>query len=424
MTRIILLTAIVFLLLFAGLGSIQPGLITLAIPPALYLLMAFWSKPGPLKITPERSLSAERVKTGDDAEIKLTFTNQGKKLEEVLIADELPPGLDVVEGSARHIARLEAGSVYSFTYTLRGNRGYYSLKKACLAACETFGLGSREEHIATSGQWYIQPPVLKLKKVAIQPRRTRIFSGTIPARQGGSGVDFYDVREYQQGDSPRWINWKATARHPQNVFSNQYEQERAADVGLILDGRKRANDFGSRSIFEMSVLATAALADAFLNAGNRVGLLFYGRQLNWTMPGYGRLQGERILHDLSLLETGESQSLNELYVPRHLFPSRSQLVLISPLLPEDADVLLSLRIRGYHLMVISPDPVQFEATALPQSKVNGLAARLVRLQRNVLLQRLRSAAIRVVNWDTREPFEKIARLQLEQHVIPPMGMQR
>ena len=128
--------------------------------------------------------------------------------------------------------------------------------------------------LPTDGQLFILPPVLRLRRVAIQPRRTRIFSGTIPARQGGSGVEFFDVREYQQGDSPRWINWRATARHPQNVFSNEFEQERAADVGLILDGRHRTNDFGDRSIFENSVLATAALADTFLNAGNRVGLLF------------------------------------------------------------------------------------------------------------------------------------------------------
>ena len=182
------------------------------------------------------------------------------------------------------------------------------------------GLVRLEQDLTTDGQLFILPPVLRLRRVAIQPRRTRIYSGTIPARQGGAGVEFFDVRHYQPGDSPRWINWRATARHPQDVFSNEFEQERAADVGLILDGRRRTNDFGDRSIFEHSVLATAALADTFLNAGNRVGLLFYGRQITWTMPGYGKLQSERILHDLSLLEPGEFALLWRIICPPPFIP--------------------------------------------------------------------------------------------------------
>ena len=232
------------------------------------------------------------------------------------------------------------------------------------------------------------------------------------------------MRDYQKGDSPRWINWRATARHPQNVYSNEFEQERSADVGLILDGRRRTNDFNNRSIFEHSVLATAALADAFLNAGNRVGLLFYGRQMVWTMPGYGKLQSERILHDLSRLEPGDSQNFNELYIPRHLFPSRSQLVLISPLLDEDYDVLAALRLKGYPLLVVSPDPVSFEADGLPRKKIYLLAMRIASLQRRAFLRRLRGTGTRVVDWDTSQPFEKTAKRELERRSVSPRRDQR
>jgi uncharacterized repeat protein (TIGR01451 family) len=424
MNRTFFLALLIFLLLFVGLATLQPSIVALALPPILFLLAGLWRFPEEVHLRAERSLSAERVKTGDEVTVTLTISNLGSALEEVLLEDQVPDGLEVTEGSARRLGSLPAGGSVTWTYTLRGRRGYYGLMKVRATICEHLGLARLEQDLPTDGQLFILPPVLRLRRVAIQPRRTRIFSGTIPARQGGSGVEFFDVREYQQGDSPRWINWRATARHPQNVFSNQFEQERAADVGLILDGRHRTNDFGDRSIFENSVLATAALADTFLNAGNRVGLLFYGRQITWTMPGYGKLQGERILHDLSRLEPGDSHAFSELYVPRHLFPSRSQLVLVSPLLPEDYDTLAALRMSGYHVLVVSPDPVSFEAVGIAETRPNLLARRIVQLQRALLLRRLRGAGIHVVDWDTSQPFEKTAKRELEQRMILPRGVLR
>jgi len=421
MKRTFVLSLLIFLLIFAGLATVHPAIIALAFPLILYLVAGLWRAPEWVELQVERTLSAERVQTGDDVTVTLTVSNNGHALEQVLLDDQIPDGLVVSDGSKRHLVVLASGESATWSYSLQGQRGYYGLKKVCATASESLDLVTVEQDLKTDGQLFILPPVLRLRRVAIQPRRTRVFSGTIPARQGGSGVEFFNVRDYQQGDSPRWINWRATARHPQNIFSNEFEQERSADVGIILDGRRRTNDFNNCSIFDYSVLATAALADAFLNAGNRVGLLFYGRQMVWTMPGYGKLQGERILHDLSRLEPGDSQNFNELYIPRHLFPSRSQLVLISPLLAEDYDVLAALRMKGYPLLVVSPDPVSFEAAGLPKTKNNLLATRIARLQRLTLMRRIRGAGIHVVDWDIALPFEKIAKRELEKRAIIPRG---
>ncbi len=75
-------------------------------------------------------------------------------------------------------------------------------------------------------------------------------------------------------------NWWLSARHQQEVYTNVFEQERIADVGLVLDARERSSVTpNGESLFEYSVQVTAALAEAFLNDGNRVGLLVYGRGL-------------------------------------------------------------------------------------------------------------------------------------------------
>ena len=264
------------------------------------------------------------------------------------------------------------------------------------------------------GQLFILPTVLRLKNVTIRPRQTRVYSGTIPARVGGPGVEFFGVREYQPGDPPHWINWHASARHQHAIFSNEYEQERVADVGIIVDGRQRTDLLRvGHSLFEHTVNAAAALADAFLSAGNRVGMLVYGQYLHWTFPAYGRVQKERILQALARARTGESQVFSDLgNIPTRLFPANSQLVLVSPVVDDDVKTLVHLRSRGYQVMVISPDPVAYELSALQENEEIHMAARIVRLERRLLLNRLKRAGIQIVDWDVNQPLDRVIKSRL------------
>jgi uncharacterized protein (DUF58 family) len=149
------------------------------------------------------------------------------------------------------------------------------------------------------------------------------------------------------------------------------------------------------------------LADTFLSDGNRVALLVYGGILDWTFPGYSKTQREGILRALARAKTGDSLVFDSLdYIPTRYFPARSQLVLISPLCKDDVPMLVRLRARGYQLLVISPDPVAFETRALGPQPAVDLAARIVRLERRLLLRQLRQAGIQVVDWQVDKPFDQ------------------
>jgi len=417
MTRSFFISLLIFATLLTGLAFGEGVILVMAIPLVVFQIISYWRIPRNVKLSASRSLSAERIFSGEDVQVTLTIKNGGDDLEEILIEDMLPERLEIVSGSNRFLTRLPAGQSVSWTYAMRGKRGYFMLHEVQVKIRDVLGLVSMQTSLVTEGQLFIVPPVLRLRRVSIRPRRTRIYSGTVPARQGGPGVEFFDVREYQTGDSPRAINWHLTARHPQSLFSNQYEQERVVDVGIILDGRRRTTEFGAVSIFEHSVMATAALVDAFLSAGNRVGLLFYGKQIHWTLPGYGKLQGEKILHSLSCLEPGESQAFSDLFIPRHVFPAKSQLVLVSSLNTDDFAALADLRSKGYAVLVISPDPVSFEAANIPASESVDRAFRIIRMKQQLLLRRLLGIGIQVVNWDVSQPFEQVARRELERRQI-------
>ena len=383
-------------------------LIALAIPFLLYLFFGFWSAPEAPDLLIERKLSIDRTTPNSDVIVTLTVTNRGADIEELLLDEKLSPRLTFRIGSPRHLLRLTKGSSHTFTYTVAGPRGTYVFNSVDITATESLGLIHRDQSIVASEKLFIFPEVKRLKYVSIHPRRTRAYAGTIPARVGGTGTEFFGVRDYQPGDSPRMINWRVSAHHPENLYSNEYQQERVADVGIVLDARVRANLFhADQSIFEYSVAAAAALSDAFLSQGNRVGLLVYSTYLGWSIPGYGKIQRERIMQALTRAEVGVSSVFAGLeHLSPRMFPPESQIVLVSSLVNDDLDILIQLRGRGYQVMVISPDPVQFERGLLPSSAQVDLAARVIRMERDLLIRRLERAGIQVIEWDVSIPLDQ------------------
>jgi uncharacterized protein (DUF58 family) len=413
MSRIALLAALIYVIILAGIGSLNGSVLTLALPLAVYLLAGLWRGPESLNLSAERTISSERVTPGEVITVSVKVANHGSSLAQVSLYDPLPDFLEVVEGSNARLVKLPANESLSWSYTLRGRRGHHKFNGLNILADDGFGLVLKRKFLPTSGQLLVLPSVAQVRRIAIQPRQTRVYSGVIPAHQGGAGIEFFGLRAYQPGDSPHRINWRASARQDGALYTNEYEQERVADVGIVLDGRSRINNFSDKSsIFDDSVLAAVAVSSALLAEGNRVGLLVYGDRARWTSPGYGKRQRERIMHNLAIARTGESQNFKSLFIPRRMFPTNSQIILISPLHADDLPILTQLRMSGYPLMVISPDPVSFEARKLGERAAVRLAARIARLEREIVLRRLRGFGIQVINWDTSMPFEQVARASL------------
>lgn len=417
MSRAVLLGVLSSLLVLAGLASLHGAMLALAMPLLVYVLYALWSAPERMDLEVRRELAAERVAPQMPVKVSITLVNRGSGLEELAVEDILPSALSVTDGSNHHLISLGRDKTFAFEYTLRGPRGGFPFETVHAEGGDALGLLRLTQDIRLWGQLFILPNISRIRQVPIRPRRTRVYAGAIPARVGGTGVEFFGVRNYEPGDSSRRINWRVSARHAEDLYSNEFQQERVADVGIVLDGRERSNLFaGGRSLFEYSVLAAGAIADAFLTQGNRVGLLIYSQYLQWTLPGYGKLQRERILQALSGAAPGASQLFDGLqYLPTRVFPSESQIVLVSPLVEDDYSTLIQLRARGYQILLVVPDPVSFEQAYLtaarpeyPSADVD-LAGRVVRMERGLTLARLQRAGIQVVEWNVAQPFDQAMR---------------
>ena len=414
MRRLLLLGGLVYLLFLVGLASVDGRLLSLALPLIIYLVVAVLFGPGKVSMSATRTISTDRTSQGTPVVVRLSVTNEGSRLELVLVEDLVPGSLELTDGQSQVMTSLPAGETVELEYTLEAVRGGFSFPDVRVTACETLGLFRKQTLLSAPAHLSVLPDVLRLRPLAIRPLRTRGTAGPVPARAGGSGIDFFGVREYQVGDPRRWINWRVSARHPRSLFTNEFEQERIADVGLILDARSRSDvRTDTDSLFEHSIRATASLAQAFLSDGNRVGLLIYGQFLDWTFPGYGKVQRERILQSLARATTGDSRIFDTLdYLPTRYFPAQSQLVVVSPLSNSDLSMLTRLRARGYQILVVRPDPVAFELEGLEPDPSVELAARLVRVERLLLLRKLQQVGIQVMDWQVDRRFDQVVHSSL------------
>lgn len=394
-------TAFVFVVVGEALH--QGELLVLALPLVCYLAVGSYFSLPHVELHARRILNERRVMSGESASVRVEIHNIGARLEIVEIADSVPDSVEIRAGRSCKVESLWPGQSTALEYTVSGLRGLARWQSLHITATDTLGLFVKSAEIPCEGELLIVPTFERLEDILIHPRRTRIFSGQVKAGVGGTGIEFFGVREYYPGDERRYLNWKATARRGRLIV-NEFEQERVADIIILLDARERSDVLG---LFEHSVRAALALAQYCISQGNRVGLLIYGKYLNWTWPGIGRWQRERLVRALAAAEKGDKAVFEDLeYLPTRLLPAGSQLIFVGPILESDVQTMLDLRLR-YEILCVAPNPIVVEGRTLPQAPETDLALRLERLRRSSLLAQLRRGGIRVLDWDVTQPLASI-----------------
>ena len=426
----LLLLSLAFVLVLVGLGLQHGELIALALPLLVYLAVGYVFAPAraPLPVDPDlpavpdpasvgepqglealslaRTLSLRNVRPGQELELDVQVISAGAAFDELTLSGGLPAGVAALKGPTRVVIPLAPGESAHLRQTLQGRRGEFDFPAMQVEVCETLGLFSSAGELAAPARLIVEPSSEALRPFMLRPPQTRGFAGPVPARLGGRGTDFFIVREYQPGDSLRQINWKASSRAARSLYTNIYEQQRIADVGIILDAREHSELRSALgSLFEHSVRAAATLTEPILKSGNRLGLLVYGPGMESVFPGYGKVQQRRISRALSRAGAGHNYALESLaHLPTRFFPAGSQIILISSLQPEDPPLVAHLATLGYAVMVISPDPLAFE---YPDASPSDPAWRLARAERRFQLQRLQRAGVRVIDWDVRQPLSPL-----------------
>lgn len=381
------------LLLAAGMGFAESYCFILALPLMAWSLAGVFLPAPRLDIVVSRKLSRIFARQGEIIDATLRFENQGKRLDFFELSDALPPGCELVSGSASWSGSLETGAALEIAYGFTARRGVFDFKEVKAVAEDPFSAVRSEASLDCPSRIAIFPETFLPPDLALVASSVRPFAGRSRMRRSGSGTDFSGMREYVPGDPLRSLNWRAEALWGQGIV-NVFEEERALDVEIILDARSTV--YGTPELFEAAVAASACLADALLDGGNRVGLLSYGATTEWTQGGMGREHQFKLRFAVARAELGDHAVFECLdNLPLRLFPPKSSILLVSPLLRNDCNALRGLCSLGYSLTVLRP----MQRDANPTCREEVLAARLIRLEDEALKGSLRNAGIEVVDWD-------------------------
>ena len=243
--RLLTLLLIFVGLFISALVSRKGELLWLAFPLLTYIALNLIKYPArdTIHLQAQRSLSRTNLNGQPAVEVNVTIRNQGGALPSLQVIDSLPETTKIITGQMQIMTSLDKEDEVSLKYSFAEKRGRYAWKSILVRVSDPLGLMKSDLIIPAASEISIHPERENFRRAPIRAYHTLHAPGSIPARQAGSGIDFWGVRPYYSGDPLRRLDWRLNARHPGELFTREYEQEEAADIGLILDARSETNLF-------------------------------------------------------------------------------------------------------------------------------------------------------------------------------------
>lgn len=191
-----------------------------------------------------------------------------------------------------------------------------------------------------------------------------VFSGEYHSVFKGLGMEFSEVREYQEGDDIRSIDWNVTARmgHP---YIKKYVEERELTVVFLVDA-SGSGLFGSvdRLKSEYAAEICAVLAFSAIKNNDRVGLVIVTDQVEKiVVPKKGRKHVLRVIRELLFFRpqhrgTSLREGLEHLI---HVLNRKSVIFVVSDFLDEGFEKPLKVLARRHDLILMRiSDPRELE----------------------------------------------------------------
>ncbi|HWI65245.1 MAG TPA: DUF58 domain-containing protein [Symbiobacteriaceae bacterium] len=130
----------------------------------------------------------------------------------------------------------------------------------------------------------VYPNLKAARQWEIAIHQGRHVEGQKRTRLRGAGTEFESLREYQEGDQYRSINWPATARTGK-LTTNLYQVDRSQPVMLLIDaGRLMTPYVKGLAKLDHALNAALLLATVAAERDDHCGLMLFGGEVKAFMP--------------------------------------------------------------------------------------------------------------------------------------------
>lgn len=319
-------------------------------------------------VTDSRKCSVQReceeiLSLGERNPIWIQAVHTGRQALRLEVRDEPPPEFGTDTRTV--LMKIGPGETVRSNYKVHPEeRGDYRFGDVNVRYTSALGLLMRQEHIPSAMSVKVYPDIFQTKKHLLLVRENRVSQMGI--RRGkivGAGREFRRLRDYVPDDSPRDIDWKATARRG-SLITREYDVEQSQNIMIMLDiGRTMASrtveQDGKLGITKLdcAINASVLLAHVAAQSDDRVGLYCFAQgPVAYVPPGKGSPQTARLLDALYPLKprVEESAYFEHFTTLRHRQGKRSLVFLFTDLIdPESSGSLISSigLLTGKHLVV-------------------------------------------------------------------------
>ncbi len=211
-------------------------------------------------------------------------------------------------------------------------------------------------------------PAELLKQVKGIALRTRgvvdsLFSGEFRSVFRGQGMEFAEVRAYEQGDDFRAIDWNVSARLG-SPHVKIFTEERELTLLLVVDqsASTRVGTPVTKAARSAEVAAVLALAGA--REQDRVGALLFSDKVEHVVrPAKGRRHALRLIRDLLAFQSERrgTNLVQAIHYASNVLGQRSVVIFLSDFLAEGWEkALRELAVRHEVIAITVDDPRELE----------------------------------------------------------------
>ena len=228
----------------------------------------------------------------------------------------------------------------------------------------------------------------KVRRIEIRTRRIvqNRTAGAWHASFKGRGIEFAEIREFQEGDEVRSIDWNVSARLG-SPYIKLFTEEREQNVFFLVD-RSASGQFGSGEMTKAEYTAEVAAVLAFSATLNKdlVGLLLFSDQEELHLdPARGHRHVLRIIRELLAFEP-KSQKTDLAAGIEHLLKTtlkRSIVFILSDLITPEFDKPLRALSRKHEVILLHvTDPIERSLPNIPALSISDLeTGEVTRLRR-------------------------------------------
>jgi uncharacterized protein (DUF58 family) len=235
---------------------------------------------------------------GEAEPVVLTLENLARSPRMLRVRDDLPESF--AADPETFLVRVPGRGLVEMTYRITPQRrGSHAFRRVYVLVSSLLRLWQRSLRVPCESGVRVYPDVRQIARYTVLARRDRLSAiGVRRSRRLGTDNEFERLRDYMDGDEPRTIDWRATARR-RKLTVRAYQANQSQRVIFLIDsGRMMAGDVGEGlSPLDHALNAMLLLAHVALIRGDQVGVLVYADRVRaFVPPAGGAKRINRIVH--------------------------------------------------------------------------------------------------------------------------------